>query len=49
MRHRLAVAFLGFLVISPAVGQEPPILTSVTVKDHVGEVATVCGQVTEYS
>lgn len=48
MHRPLAFGVLALLTVAPTDAQAP-VVTSLTAKDHVGEVATVCGQVASYA
>jgi TonB family protein len=47
-RWALTTAVVALLTVTFPRGQPLPIVTSANVKDHVGETANVCGQVTDY-
>jgi hypothetical protein len=50
MRHRVALPFVLLLFLAPADGQDSgPIVTPFTAQDHIGQLATICGPVAEYS
>jgi TonB family protein len=49
MRYYILIGVLILLTVAPVETGQSQVVTSVTAKDHVGEVATVCGQVAEYS
>ena len=48
MRHHLAAGVILVLALSASHAQQaPPVLNTLTAMNHVGEVATVCGQVAD--